>query len=91
MQLTRAQLRAQCSGVLPGFRPCCLTSWVLSCGWLIRYCGKHVLDHQWSAMDCKMRIVSAVQIDATLDENKPLATRFGIGGFPTIKVRHMTQ
>ena len=25
------------------------------------------------------------QIDATLDENKPLATRFGISGFPTLK------
>lgn len=32
-----------------------------------------------------------MQIDATLDENKPLATRFGVGGFPTIKVRHMAQ
>ena len=32
-----------------------------------------------------------MQIDATLDENKPLATRFGIGGFPTIKVRSVAR
>jgi hypothetical protein len=28
------------------------------------------------------------QVDATLDENKPLASRYSIGGFPTLKARH---
>ena len=38
----------------------------------------------WTATE----VASATQIDATLDENKPLATRYGIGGFPTMKVCH---
>ncbi len=27
------------------------------------------------------------QVDATLDANKPLASRYSIGGFPTLKAR----
>ena len=33
-----------------------------------------------------MKIYHPVQVDATEDVNKGLATKFGIQGFPTLKV-----
>ena len=41
----------------------------------------------WLRPSLNILILSSVQVDATEDVNKALATKYGVQGFPTLKVK----
>ncbi|KAK9835347.1 hypothetical protein WJX81_004050 [Elliptochloris bilobata] len=52
------------------------------------HCKNLAPEYEKAAKELKGKGSEVVlaKVDATLDENKPLATRYGVGGFPTLKI-----